>query len=955
MLTVDWSDVLGVLQTCKPYLIGIAAVILIALAVIIAVRKVKKPLRGLIRGETVMAMLLALCILVNAIIWNPMYAIISMAMGNGSVSSETTAKAEEVAEDVAAQGFVLLQNRDDFLPLSNTSKLNLFGWASSNPAYGGTGSGGINDLFPVVTLRKGLENAGFEVNSELRDFYTAYCANRASMNIEAAQKWDLPEPPVSTYSDSLISNAKSFSDVAVIVISRYAGEGHNDIPQDMTKATYTNNSKEYEDFQPGEHYLQLSRTEQDMVALACSNFDKVVVVLNSAYAMEMGWVENYSQIKSVIWAPGPGNVGFNALGKILNGTVNPSGRTNDTFVYEIDQAPYYYNAEKTDYSNMADLTVDGMNAGVPTKYAPSFINYNENIYVGYKFYETAAAEGIIDYDSVVQYPFGYGLSYTSFTQTMSDLKVSGNEISFDVTVTNNGTKAGRDTVQVFYNPPYTNGGIEKSVSNLLDFEKTNILNPGESQTVSFRFLNEEMASYDEKGNGCYVLEKGDYILSINNNSHNILDQRTYTLDNTIVYGENNPRTSDHQAAVNRLQDAQGEVVFLSRADHFANLQEATAAPANTEMAQKYISGYHLNSNYDPSAYIDPNAQMPATGVAGKLTIYDVRGKAYDDPVWEKLLDQLTVDEMSNLIALAGYQTPAIESIKKVQNIDSDGPAAINNNFTGAGSLGFPIEVVIACTWSKQVATAWGQTMGQMAKEMGSTGWYAPAVNTHRSAFTARNYEYFSEDGVLAGIMAGCGVAGAMEKGVYSTVKHFAMYDSNGKMVCAWATEQSMREIYLKPFEISVKKYGANAMMESWAFLGNKWVGELSALNNDLLRGEWGFRGFIVSDFFRNNGHGFMNADMALANGVDAMLSTYAGGPNQVTDKTAASNVQYMRTATKNILYTTSGSWIYDDEHKGADATPWKTTFYIVDGVILALILAGAVLIYLNYRKKSKVK
>ena len=953
MLKVDWSDVLGVLQTCLPYLIGIAAVIVLALIIIITVRKVKKPLRGLIRGETVMAALLAICILVNAIIWNPMYAIISMAMGKGSVTNATTARAEEVAEDVAAQGFVLLQNQDGFLPMSGVTKLNLFGWAASNPAFGGTGSGGINDLFPVVSLRQGLENAGYQVNGELLDFYTAYCASRGAMNIEAKQKWDLPEPPAATYSGSLISNAKSFSDVAVIVISRYAGEGHNDIPQDMTKATYTNNSKDYDDFQPGEHYLQLSKSERDMVQLTCDNFDKVIVVLNSAYAMEMGWVEQYSQIKSVVWAPGPGNVGFNALGKILNGTVNPSGRTNDTFVYEIDQAPYYWNAEKTDYSNMADMTVDGMNAGVPTKYAPSFINYNENIYVGYKFYETAAAEGIIDYDKVVQYPFGYGLSYTTFTQAMSDLTVNGNEISFSVTVTNTGDKAGRDTVQVFYNPPYTNGGIEKASANLLDFEKTNILKPGESQTVSFKFLNEDMAAYDEKVQGCYVLESGDYVISINNNSHNILDSKTYTQASAVVYGESNPRSTDKLPAVNRLQDAQGDVVFLSRADHFANYEAATAAPANTEMAEGYIAGYHLNSNYDPNAYIDPNAQMPTTGASGKLTIYDVRGKSYDDPIWEKLLDQLTVDEMSNMIALAGYQTPAIDSIKKVQNIDSDGPAAINNNFTGAGSLGFPIEVVIACSWSKEVATAWGEVMGQMAQEMGSTGWYAPAVNTHRSAFTARNYEYFSEDGVLAGIMAGCGVKGALSRGVYSTVKHFAMYDSNGKMVCAWATEQSMREIYLKPFEIAVKAYGANGIMESWAFLGNKWVGEMSELNNDILRGEWGFRGFIVSDFFRNNGHGFMNADMALPNGVDAMLSTYAGGPNQVTDKNAASNVQYMRTAAKNILYTTSNSWIYDDAHKGGDAAPWKTTFYIVDALILAAILAGALLIYLNYRKKSK--
>ena len=247
---------------------------------------------------------------------------------------------------------------------------------------------------------------------------------------------------------------------------------------------------------------------------------------------------------------------------------------------------------------------------------------------------------------------------------------------------------------------------------------------------------------------------------------------------------------------------------------------------------------------------------------------------------------------------------------------------------------------------------WGDAMAQMAKEMGATGWYAPGMNTHRSAFTARNYEYFSEDGVLAGKIAAAAVAAANEKGVYSTIKHFAMYDSNGKMVSAWSTEQAMREIYLKPFEISVKEGGATAAMASWAFLGNKWVGELSSLMNTVLRDEWGFRGFVVSDFFRNNGHGFMNADMALANGVDAMLSTYAGGPNQVTDKTAASNVNYMRRATKNILYTTANSWAYDEEHQQSGMEGWKIKIYAADGAVIALIAIGAALIYRKYRKKA---
>ncbi|MBQ5521278.1 MAG: beta-glucosidase, partial [Oscillospiraceae bacterium] len=255
-------------------------------------------------------------------------------------------------------------------------------------------------------------------------------------------------------------------------------------------------------------------------------------------------------------------------------------------------------------------------------------------------------------------------------------------------------------------------------------------------------------------------------------------------------------------------------------------------------------------------------------------------------------------------------------------------------------------------WSHDLAEQWGELMGKMAKELGSTGWYAPAMNMHRSAFTARNYEYFSEDGVLAGYMAADAVAGALKQGVYSTIKHYAMYDCNGKMVCAWATEQSMREIYLKPFEIATKAVDVNAAMASWSYIGNIWVGESKALMKTILRDEWGFRGFVVSDFFRNNGHGFMNADEALANGVDAMLSTFAGGPNQVTDKTAASNVKYMREATHNIFYTTVNSWAYDEEHTQTGMPTWQKILIGADVAAGILLLGGAYLIWKKY-KKSK--
>lgn len=949
MLDIEWEDVLGVLQTCQPYLITLAVILLAGITVLVGAHWIAKPKRHLARSLAGIGMVAGTVAVATAIAMGPMYTLINLSQGKGQVSQEATDEAAAVASNIADEGFVLLKNDDGTLPLKDVDKVNLFGWASTNPVYGGAGSGGINKLFPITTLIQGLEDSGFSVNQDLVDFYTSYAANRAAVSIQA-QNWDLPEPPASTYSDELIQGAKDYSDVAIVVVSRMAGEGHNDIPQDMTKATYDNNSADYADFQEGEHYLQLSQTERDMVDLVCKNFDDVVVVVNSAYPMELGFCEERPQIKAVVLAPGAGNVGFESLGKILRGTVNPSGKTNDTYVYNLKDAPYYNNAEKTDYANLTDMTVEGMNAGQPQNYSPSFINYNEGIYVGYKYYETAAAEGVIDYDSTVQYPFGYGLSYTSFSQQMSDLRQDGTQVSFDVSVTNTGSVAGKDVVEAYYNPPYTNGGIEKASANLVRFDKTKLLEPGESQVITITFDQEDMASYDESGEGAYVLGAGDYEVSINSDSHTVLDSRTYNVPETITYSGDNHRASDVEAATNRFQDSKGDVTYLSRADHFANLQAATAAPSDLNMPEEYVEGYHLNSNYDPMAYVKDSDQMPATGVDSGLTLSDLRGADFDDPRWDQLVQEMSVSDLKDLIALAGYQTAAVSSIGKVQNVDADGPAAINNNFTGAGSIGFPVEVVVACTWNQDLAQQWGQAMGKTCREMNITGWYAPGMNTHRSAFTARNYEYFSEDGVLAGYMAANAIKGAASEGVYSTMKHFAVYDCNGKMVCVWTTEQALRENYLKPFEICVKEGGANAAMESWAFLGNKWVGELSTLNQDVLRGEWGFRGFVVSDFFRNNGHGFMNADMALANGVDAMLSTYAGGPNQVTDDSAASNVIYMQRAAKNILYTTSGSWAYDPAYIDTSEPAWVMAVRVADVAVAALLVLWGVLAWRHSKR-----
>ena len=953
MISVEMEDVLAVLQLCKPYIIGIIAALVIGIVIMIACRRMSRGKRFLIRGEAAIAMVLAVVVCVNMICFGPMSTLIGLATGNGTLSDETNEEAAEVAEEIMEDGIVLLKN-ESLLPLNETKKLNVFGWESINPAYGGAGSGGINDLYDIVSLNQGLENAGFSINQELVDFYNNYGADNPEMSIQK-QSWTLPEPPVDTYSDELIKSAKEYSDVAVVVLSRKAGEGHNDIPMDVRKAAYDNNSDEYDDFPEGEHYLQLSQTERDMVDMVCSNFDNVIVVYNGANQFELGFADEYPQIKSVVWCPGTGNVGFNALGKVFSGEVNPSGKTPDTFVYDMTTAPWWNNAEKTEYTNLADMAVEGMNAGTAQVYAPAFTNYVEGIYVGYKYYETAAQEGAIDYDKTVQYPFGYGLSYTEFEQKMGELEEKDGQISVDVEVTNTGDVAGKDVVEVYYKPPYTNGGIEKSSANLIEFAKTNLLQPGESQTVTVTFSIEDMASYDENNAKAYVLEKGDYVISINSDSHTVLDQKTYTADKDVVYKGENKRASDDTAATNVFEDAKGDITYLSRADHFANYEEATAAPASAELGEPYVSEYHLNSNFDKTTYLNDKDVMPTTGADNGLTLADMRDADYDDPRWEKLLDQLTVDEMANMIAMAGYQTAAMDSVGKVATLDFDGPAAINNNFTGVGSIGFPIEVVVASTWNKELAQAWGECMGKISQEMGAEGWYAPGMNTHRTAFGARNYEYFSEDGVLAGNMGAKAVEGARKYGVYSYIKHFALYEGNAKMVSVWSNEQAIREIYLKPFEISVKQGGANAVMVSWSFLGDKWTGECSNLMNTVLREEWGFRGMALTDFFRNNGHGFMNADAALANGVDVMLSTFNGEENNVANPEHPTSVLQMRNACKNVMYTVVSSWAYDGEHEETGMENWKKAGIGID-IVIALFMAGMeVLVIRGYKKRKNAE
>lgn len=957
MLAINIDDVMNVLNTCKPYLIALAVVFLAAIIVTVAVRKLAAPKKKFIRSQSWIAFLLVVVVIVNMICFGPMSSMISLATGNGTITEETSAAATDLCEQIAEEGIVLLQNNDNTLPMASGTKLNVFGWSSTNPVYGGTGSGSLSDAYPTVSLLEGLENAGFEVNQDLVNFYTNFRATRPTVGMWG-QDWTIPEPTVEDYDNAgIFESAKAYSDTAVVVLARSGGEGA-DLPTSLDPdaedtfqdgGTFGSSGLRYsdqkDDLDASKSYLELSNREKAMLDRVTADYDNVVLVVNAANTMQLDFVEDYSQIKSVVWCPGTGQSGFNALGKILSGEVNPSAKTSDTFVRDLTKTPTYNNFGNFSYDNMDEFAVDGVN--------PTFVNYTDGIYVGYRFYETAATEGLINYDELVQYPFGYGLSYTTFEQKMGDLQVNDGQISVDVTITNTGDVAGKDVAEVYYNPPYTNGGIEKASANLVGFAKTQMLNPGESETVTVSFSAEDMASYDYQNAKAYVLESGSYEISLRTDSHTVVDTKTYDVAETITYNGDNARSTDVATAENKLDDANGGLTYLSRADGFANYEEATKAPTNFTMSDENKQAFKNNSNYNPEDYNDASDEMPTTGASNGVKLADLRGKDYDDPQWESLLDQLTVSDMDTMIALGGYQTAAASSVGKVMTIDCDGPASINNNFTGTGSIGFPAGVMIANTWNTDIADQFGESIGKMADEMGVSGWYAPAMNIHRSAFAGRNFEYYSEDPFLSGAIAMNAVIGAERQGVYAYIKHFAMNDqetNRTNQLCTWFNEQSAREIYLKPFEMCVKNGGAKAVMTAFNFYGITPAEASSEVLNGILRDEWGFKGFALTDYY--GVYGYQDADRMIRNGNDCMLVAYDTETNHVTDTTSATSIKAMRQACKNIMYVSVNSRAYDEANLTTGLMTWQIAAIVIDVICAAILIVLELLAVKKLKKRN---
>ena len=915
---------------------------------LLASRIFKHSKAKLIAVSIVAAVLTALIIVLNVVLnmFSPILHRVLAGDGvDASGSMGVLAEADQVVRNTAEESMVLLYNENGYLPQKNVSKVNLFGWGATDGGFllTGGGSGGAtildkdrngNDRIKV-DLTDAFTEAGIEYNTELTNAYTSFsnfdADYRKGGTTGANVTESLKNPGASFYTAARMSQAKSFSQTAVAVISRWAAENASD--QELKSVGgYTNGS-----------FLKLTAEEKAMFqALEDNGFD-VIVVLNVCNNIELGFLEDYDCIKACIYAGIPGQSGAIAIPEIINGTVNPSGRLSDTLPYDYQNYnPTFVNATKT-----------GNN-----------IVYQEGIYFGYKWYETADADGFFEahgtsYDEVVQFPFGYGLSYTTFDWEADFSKVltlsEGGEYTVTVKVTNTGSEAGRDVVQLYGHAPYTNGGIEKAERILLDFAKTPLIQPGESETVTLSFTTYDLASYDDysKNNGThtgYELESGDYRISVMKNAHEYMhaepvkgDKGDYKeVSARPVDYNNDPVTGNavgnlftgSNAYAGCAIDGNSGISYLSRQDGFANFPEQAAERSgNTpnlnqvkEASKKFYDSAKVNAgvkygqnsnmylvgageNVDRVSLSTLQGGDPSVTLTFNSIILEVLMEDYNGALWDSLLNQVTRDETKDLIGKGGFQTIALYSVGKTFCKDKDGPAGFNNSVDDALEAKsdqytlFCSESLTGCSFSKEIAYSIGEAQAKIAQSVGFQGWYGPGVNLHRNVYNSRNYEYYSEDAVLSGKLAANTITAAYDNNMYCYLKHFAVSEAgqNPKWLNTWLTEQTLRESYLRPFEIAVKEGKANAMMSAFNNVGGVCAGYNGALLTGVLRNEWGFKGSVITDWFMEDG--YMNDFEA---GVLAGNNLWLNGTKQTSANLNLDDkyIAYAaRQSVKGILYT----------------------------------------------------
>ena len=868
----------------------------------------------------------------------------------------------EFSKQLVAEGIVLMRNQDNVLPLESGKKISLFGIGSAKFVYSGLGSGAI-DTSKTTSLKDALEAEGFQVNPDL---YSVYEKSEARVGKE--------EDP-STYLDSVADSVKEYNDAAIVVISRNGAEA-----QDLT-----------------EDQLSLSDAEMSLVKYANDNFDDVIVMLNTANAIEMGWSDSqyFPNIKACMWVGYPGQEGITSIAKALIGEVNPSGRLVDTYAYDAMSAPATQIFEYGEWTNTNNEENGPKNA---------YTVYGESIYIGYRYYETryedtvlgqgnaSTADSEYDYTKQVQYPFGYGISYTQFDYSDFSLTENGDNFTAQVTVTNSGDVAGKDVVEVYFQSPYTDYDrenlVEKSAVELCGFEKTGELAPGESETVSIDIPKETLRAYDYTNAKTYIVDDGTYYFAIGDDCHqalnNILAAKGYTtadgmdadgddslvgtyeqkeFDNT-TYAKDAATGNEitNQFDYGNIQTYDDSYVYLTRNDWTGTWPTIYGEPNekgryNAEATEEFVQLSQNNIYQD-----DPNAEMPTTNSGDNINLITMRGKDYDDEGWDAILDCLTVDEMVEMVRLGGWQTMAIDSISKPMSSDQDGPAGISGELimSDVDCMGYPNQELLAATWNKDLALEFGKCIGEDGLSVNVQGWYAPGAGTHRTPLGGRNFEYYSEDTYLAGSMCANEVAGAQSKGMYCYLKHLVLNDQEQRRygISTFTTEQALRELYLTPFEMAVKDADCHGMMAAFNGIGGIWCGASKELITNVLGNEWGFHGIIVTDYASAN-DGYMFIDAGLQAGTDLWLNTdsevYKMG--DVSDN--ATLVTALRNASHDILYTVVNSSAMngiDENVVVKKVLPlWQYWLIAFDIAMAVIIIGGVILIVRRCRKNNKIE
>lgn len=871
---------------------------------------------------------------------------------------------KQLNEEITGEGIALLKNEGNALPLGTNAKISIFGKNSSSLILGGSGSGSGGGG-KVISLQSALQKEGFLLNQKLINFYgdntlSGEGRGQAPTNGTVSAGYNTGETPIEKYDETLKTSFNEFNDAAIVVISRIGGEGF-DLPRTMkyNGETYASSGADATIPVPGardvnDHYLQLDKNESDLIKYCGSKFNKVVVLLNTGSQFETGFLDDtnhygYSaNTKAALWIGYPGSNGISAVAKVLKGTINPSGRTVDTFSRDFTKDPTWKNfgnnLVEIDSSHKGNQYVNlpgsGGNGG--GGYANNYVTYKEGIYLGYRYYETRGYdEGITAYndDTIkgtttsqwanwykanVVYPFGHGLSYTNFEKSIvSTIPSNGGtltkdtEIKISVKVKNAGTKAGKDVVQLYYNAPYYAGKIEKSYVTLGAFDKTKLLNPGEEQTLTFTIKADDLASYDfndANNNGFkgYELDEGTYNIMLMENSHTKIDSTSLNVATNIKLDKDNKTKNDVK---NRFDEVSNYITddinskYMSRADWNGTFPTTDFRLTASDAVINKLKEWRGTKVEDTVSQPYYSATMPTTGASNNITLPEMNGVPYTDQKWDEFLDQLTKEQLVSVATTGAYKSGINDSkLKITETPNADGPAGFIYGAPGGTYSSWCSETVLASTWNRELSYKKGKLMGNQAlwgngnPNSKISGWYAPACDIHRSPFSGRNFEYYSEDGVLSGVLTAEVVKGAQDKGLFTYVKHFGLNDqeSNRCGLMTWANEQSMREIYFKPFELAVKLGDTHGIMSGLNRIGTVWAGGSYELLTGLLRDEWGFEGCVVTDSFSTD---WSNADQMIRAGGNLSLGYASLGYNEES----ATTYTALRKAAHGILYAHANS------------------------------------------------